>query len=182
MFGLKPRDLVGVLLASAVIGAIAGLLWWWWAPRVVLEVFGEQAFPVEFQPAGYITDSGLAALLCVAGGAITAAIVIVVARSRNASAHHPGVLVWTILSGFAGALMMWWLGSQLGAVDLDAAIAEAGDGGQITSGLQLRMPGIIVLWPLMSSMILAIGSIWTWVFGGLGSSAQVDQTSVGQSL
>jgi len=166
MFGLTRRDMWVSVLATGALGAVLGVAWWWWAPRVVLDVFGDQAFPADFQPGGYMTDEGLAALLCIAGGVIVTIAFIALTRRRGVLATAPGVVAWVTLVGLIGAGAMWFVGTRLGAVDLPAEIAQVGDGGQVVTGLVLRMPGIIVLWPLTSGVLLALGSVIVWIRDG----------------
>jgi len=135
---LSRVDVVGLIAVVAGLGALLGIAWWSWAPRVVLDVFGDATFPAEFQPGGYIADDGIAALACMVGGVLTIAVATLLARHRSGAA-------------------------LLGAVDLDAAIAAAGDGGQVEAPLTLRMPGVLVLWPLASAVVFTLGSWLAWV-------------------
>ena len=161
--GGAARDVLGLVALAAGLGAVLGIAWWGWAPRVVLDVFGTDTFPADFQPGGYIADDGIAAIACMVGGVVTIGIAAGLARHRAGAAMRYGTLGWALLAGVVGALVLWWTGSQLGAVDLDAAIAAAGDGGQVEAPLTLRMPGVLVLWPLASAVVFMLASWLAWV-------------------
>ncbi len=160
---LSRVDVVGLIAVVAGLGALLGIAWWSWAPRVALDVFGDATFPAEFQPGGYIADDGIAALACMVGGVLTMAVATLLARHRSGTALRYATLGWALLAGGVGALVLWWTGSQLGAVDLDAAIAAAGDGGQVEAPLTLRMPGVLVMWPLASAVVFTLASWLAWV-------------------
>lgn len=156
------RDGVGLIAISAGLGAVLGVAWWAWAPRVVLDVFGDATFPAEFQPGGYITDDAIAALACMAGGVLTMGVAAILARRRGGSMLAYPTLGWALIAGAVGAVVLWWTGSQLGAVDLAAAVAAAGDGGQVEAPLVLRMPGVLVLWPLASALVFTLAAWVAW--------------------
>ncbi len=156
-------DVLGLIAVTAGLGAALGLVWWAWAPRVVLDVVGDVTFPAEFQPGGYIADDGIAAVACMVGGVLTIAVAALLARRRTGTALGYATLGWALLAGGVGAIIVWWTGSQLGAVDLDAAITVAGDGGQVEAPLTLRMPGVLVLWPLTSAVVFMLASWLAWI-------------------
>ncbi|GEM_PF-784069 len=174
MLGLSRRDITGVVALSAGLGALGGVVWFLLAPRVILDVYSGQTYPAEYQPSGFIADDVVAALLCAIAGVIVAAIVLVVCHQRRVSAAAPTVVAWALLSGVLGAVVLWWVGGQLGAVDLSAAISLAADGEQVTSGLQLRMTGVLVLWPLATSIVLAGFGFIDW---GMSRSRRARQRS-----
>ena len=57
-------------LSSAALGVLLGLLWVRLAPRVELFVSAGKGYPQGFQPEGYMTADGVAALLCTAAGLV----------------------------------------------------------------------------------------------------------------
>lgn len=160
---LSRTDVLGLCAVVAGLGAALGVAWWVLAPRVVLKVVGTLTYPTEFQPRGYIADDGIAALACIIGGVVTMGVAALLAHRRCRRALAYPTLVWSFLAGVVGAIMLWWVGTRLGATDLEAAIAVAGDGGQVEAPLQLRMPGVLVLWPLASAVVFTIASWVSWI-------------------
>ena len=67
--------------------------------------------------------------------------------------------------GAAGSIALWWTGEQLGAFDFDALVAASAEGDVITAPLRLRMPGVLVLWPLMSVAVVFIAALGDWLRG-----------------
>lgn len=163
MPGLRARDGAALIALAAGLGAVLGVAWWWIAPRVVLDVYGDQAYPAEYQPGGYIADEGWAAIAGILGG--VAMILIAGWASRRRQGHwlDMSVLGWSVLAGLVGAVAIWIVGEGLGSVDVEAAIAAAGDGGSFEAPLRLRMPGVLLLWPLASAVVFTGVSIVAWI-------------------
>ena len=152
------------LVAVLGLGALLGLLWESLAPRVSLVVASDgKAYPEGYQPEGYMTDDGIAALLCVAAGLIVGLAAVWVAR-RIASRDHSLLvaLASVLVLGAAGALALWWTGVAVGAFDFDALLASSPEGTTLTAPLELRMPGVLVLWPLASVLIVFLAAVGDW--------------------
>jgi len=64
--------------------------------------------------------------------------------------------------GAAGALALWWTGVTVGAFDFDALLASSPEGTALTAPLELRMPGVLVLWPLASVLIVFLAAVGDW--------------------
>ena len=155
-------DLLVLVLVALALGAVLGAAWWALAPRVVLDVYGDQTYPAEFQPGGYVADDGIASLMCLLGGVLTLGTAVLLARRRGSGALTLGTLGRAMLAGILAALVLWWVGSRLGAVDLQAEIAAAGDGGQVLAPLTLRMPAVLLLWPLASAVVFSFAALIAW--------------------
>jgi hypothetical protein len=160
------RIVVGIIavLSAVALGAVLGWLWETLAPRVVLEVADDgKAYPEGFQPEGYMGDDGVAALLCCAAGlAIGLAVVLIARRVGNA----PRITMWAlgivIGLGVIGAITMRQVGLSLDDVDLPAQLAAAQPGDLLISPLKLRMPGVLVLWPAMSALVVFVVALNDW--------------------
>lgn len=159
------RGVVGVLALGAGLGALLGALWWALAPRIDLVVYGEQAYPQGFQPREFATSDVIAGGACLAGGIVLATTVIVLARRSRGPAGDLAALGLCLVAAIPGVALLWATGSLLGRVDLPAAIAAAGEGGTVVAPLDLRMPGVLVLWPLASAVIVFVVAIAGWVRG-----------------
>lgn len=163
MPGLKARDGAALVALAGGLGALLGVAWWWIAPRVVLDVYGDLAYPAEYQPGGYIADEGWAAIAGILGGVVMILIAGWASRRRRGQWWDMSVLGWSVLAGLVGAVFVWVVGEGLGSVDVEAAIAAAGDGGSFEAPLRLRMPGVLFLWPLASAVVFAGVSIVAWI-------------------
>lgn len=162
------RAIVSCIVAvvgAAGLGALLGLLWEAWAPRVELVVASDgRAYPSGFQPEGYATDDGIAALLCIAAGLLVG-IVVLWAASRAVPRERALVvsLIVVVILGTIGALTLWWVGQQRGSFDLATAVAGSGEGDVIMAPLRLRMPGVLVLWPAASVLVLFLAALADWL-------------------
>ena len=155
---------VVALVAVVALGAVLGWLWESLAPRVSLFIAADgQPYPEGYQPEGYMTDDGIAALLCIAAGLIIGlAAVWIARRSLPADRALVTALVSVLVLGAVGAIALWWTGERLGSFDFDALVAASSEGDVITAPLQLRMPGVLVLWPLASVVVVFLAALSDW--------------------
>ncbi len=152
--------LVGVL----GLGALLGFVWEALAPRVALVVASDgNPYPEGYQPEGYMTDDGIAALLCLAAGLVVGlAAVWVVRRVAPRDRALLIALAAVLVLGAVGAGALWWTGERLGAFDFDATLAASPEGTTLTAPLTLRMPGVLVLWPLASVVVVFLAALGDW--------------------
>ena len=161
------RRLVASLVAivgAIGLGALLGVVWEALAPRVSLVVASDgRPYPEGYQPEGYMTDDGIAALLCLAAGLVMGIVAVWAAR-RIASRDHALLvaLVSVLVLGAVGVVALWWTGEALGSFDFDAVVAASAEGDVITAPLQLRMPGVLVLWPLAGVLVVFLAAVSDW--------------------
>jgi hypothetical protein len=158
---------VGRVAALAVLGCLGlglalGVAWAVLAPRVPLVVAGGTAVPDEYQPGGYIADDGVYALLAVVAGLLVAAVVQSVARRPLLT------LVTGVIGGLVGATAMWWVGTRLGRVDVATTVASSADGAVFDAPLELRMPGLLLLWPAAAAALATSAALVAWWSGRRG--------------
>lgn len=150
---------------AAALGVLLGFLWVRLAPRVELFVSGGKGYPQGFQPEGYMTADGLAGLLCAGAGVVVGIAVTVVVR-RRVDAEDPRwayvALVLGVLLGVVGAGSLWLTGVLLGTTDYEAQLAAAVDGDTLVAPLRLRIPGVLLLWPIASVSVTFIVALFDW--------------------
>ncbi|MGA0979066.1 MAG: hypothetical protein ACO3UX_03860, partial [Candidatus Nanopelagicales bacterium] len=91
---------VVALIAVVALGAVLGWLWESLAPRVSLFVASDgKPYPEGYQPEGYMTDDGIAALLCLAAGLIIGLAAVWVCR--RAFSPERSLIAALVSCGFA---------------------------------------------------------------------------------
>jgi hypothetical protein len=141
------HDLRAALLTIAVtvlVGAPVGLLWAALAPRVTVEVSGEDVQVLDTYGDAFIAvDAWFLAAVVVAGlvgGALTCWL---------GAEHGPGVVLGLVVGGLAAA----WIASRVGGeVDRVTArqLVESGVQGRREVAVQLRSTSALLGWPLAS--------------------------------
>ena len=169
---------VGIaVVGCAALGALLGLLWVRLAPRVELFVSGGKGYPHGFQPEGYMTADGLAALLCAGAGVVVGIAVTLVVR-RRVDAEDPRwayfALALGVLLGVVGAGSLWLTGVLLGTTDYEAQLAAAVDGDTLVAPLRLRIPGVLLLWPIASVSVTFVVALFDWGRHALRSRSSSD--------
>jgi hypothetical protein len=161
------RRILALLIAVvgvAAWGALLGVIWEALAPRVTLVIAGDgRPYPQGYQPGGYMTADGIAALLCLGAGVIVGLAAVWIARRAVAPAYSiPVALGASLALGVVGAVALMWTGQRLGYIDLDAVVAAGAVGDTITAPLRLRMSGVLVLWPVASALVVFIAALGDW--------------------
>lgn len=149
----KPWSVyVTALVVGVLTGLGLGVVWWRLAPRVEVVVRADGSRPQGFQPEGFIAaDATFALLACAAGVLVTIALL----RMRRDRLIL--VLGAALVASALGTAAMWWLGTRLGFVDLEAV---TGVEDQVMEGpLQVTMPGVFLAWSLASSIVVLVTAV-----------------------
>ena len=155
------RRTSAVITAGLAVGALSGLalgvIWWRLAPRVPLVVRSGDAYPANYQPDGYLAaDVSFAALAIFAGLAVTIGLLVM-------RREHPlSVLVAGLLAGGVGSILMWFVGSRLGSVDITGLIATTMDEAVIEAPLKVSMPALLLVWPITVALVIFAVSFADW--------------------
>lgn len=144
------------VIAGALSGAALGVLWWALAPRVSVVVTPDRVVPEGFQPQEYFSANiAFGALGAIAG--VLIAIGLVSMRRE----HLLASLVAALASSLVGTLAMWWVGSNLGFVDL--ATGDIPDSTVLEGPLEVTLPAMLLMWPLCSSLVISIMALGDWL-------------------
>jgi len=148
------RSSVAIVLAFAVAGGLAGLVWWWLAPRV------------DFR----ITDTGPALIgspseeVLVADDTVLLAILAVVGLLGGTAAwflrRRRGVATVLALAvgGVAAGLVAWQVGELLGAGPTEAQLADVG--GVVTSSLTLGSLAVLAGAPFTALLAYVVAVLY----------------------
>ena len=147
--------LIAGLISAVVIGAALGVVWWKLAPRVSVIVKEGETWPANYQPNEYLgADVAFGALALLAGLGVTIALIYM---RRE---HLLSTLASAILSGFVGSVLMWFVGTRLGGVDIEGLSGT--EEVTVDAPLQLTLPAMIVIWPLTAAVVISIVAAADW--------------------
>jgi hypothetical protein len=140
--GSPARQVVLVLLAYVVVGAIAGAVWEWvWTPPVHI-IRNHQVY--------YASYASLR-LVGAAASALLSVVVCLLTRRREL-VTLASVLVGSVLA----ALVMRLVGGWLGPADPLSIAATAADNTQVPGSLVVTGRTAYLVWPVVSLFVLAL--------------------------
>lgn len=155
------RRATSVIVAGVLVGAIAGValgvVWWRLAPRVPVVVRPDTVYPANYQPDGYI-----AADVAFAGLALVAGILVTVGLARMRREHLLSCLAAALLAGGIGSVLMWFVGTRLGHVDIEGLSATIADKVVVDAPLALSMPALMLVWPLTGAIVITVLAYADW--------------------
>ena len=116
-----------------------------------------------------MSDDGIAAILCLVAGLVVGAVVVLVMRRGAAGGDRDRAMRWATLIvlplGAVGAAALWLVGTRIGGFDLVQVVALADAGDPVRAPLRLRMPGVLVLWPAASALVVFAVAVGDWLAG-----------------
>ncbi|MFF5424223.1 MULTISPECIES: DUF2567 domain-containing protein [unclassified Streptomyces] len=141
---------VVVTIASAVAGALLGLLWLWQAPHVKLISDGKGVYLRDSEGEAAIGADGTFVLLALAFGAAAAVLVFLLRRKGGVP-----LVLGLAAGGVLGSLLAWWLGSSLGpTANVVAHAKQVGPNVTFDAPLELHMAAAAMLaWPLAATVV-----------------------------
>jgi hypothetical protein len=150
------------LAGSALLGLLAGLIWGEVAPRALLqEVSPGTAQFVNVETSAFIVADGWFCLISAAAGLIAGLLgyrFLLAARTgaRTAEGVRGAAAAGLILGGIAGALVMLWLGEQIGLSGYDQHLASSPAGTLFPASLALGAKSALAFWPLVTAVIILV--------------------------
>ncbi|MFD7717800.1 ABC transporter permease [Streptomyces sp. NPDC059814] len=152
----EEKDLRADLRRAAVVGAVVtvagvglGLLWLWLAPRVPLVSDNTAVFLSDSEGEEAIGADGTFALLALAFGAVSAALVFWFHRRGGVA-----LVVGLAVGGVLGSVLAWQLGTRLGPTgDVVAHAREVGKGVIFDAPLELHAKGALLAWSLAAMAV-----------------------------
>jgi len=150
------------LAGSALLGLLAGLIWGEVAPRALLqEVSPGTAQFVNVETSAFIVADGWFCLIGAVAGLITGLLgyrFLLAARTgaRSAEGVRGAAAAGLILGGVAGALVMLWLGEQIGLSSYNHHLASSPAGTLFPASLALGAKSALAFWPLVTAVIILV--------------------------
>jgi hypothetical protein len=148
----EVREAAVITVATALGGALLGVLWWWLAPQVPLVSDSSAVYLKDTEGEQAIGVDGTFTLLALGFGLVTALVVFLVRRRGGI----PLVFALT-LGGILGSLLAWRLGVWLGPTqDVVAHAKEVGKGVTFDAPLELNAKGALLAWSV-SALLVHLG-------------------------
>jgi hypothetical protein len=163
--GSVVRTALLVLLAYAVVGAVAGVIWEWiWTPPGQVIDRHQVLFDSYASLRRVFTGTGLYALVGGLASALLALAVTTLTRGREL-----WVLLFVIVGSAIGAALMWRVGTQLGPTDPASIAAHTSGHTTVPGDLSITGKSPFLVWPMTSLFVLAmIYFAWPGGSGGHG--------------
>jgi hypothetical protein len=150
--GSPVRTALLVLLAYAVLGAVAGVVWEaiWTPPGQVIE--RHQVFFDSYASLRRVfTGTGLYVLVGAVASALLALAVTILARGRELL-----TLLLVLFGSVIAAGVMWKVGTWLGPGDPASIAAHAADHTRASGALSVDGKSPYLIWPMTSLFVLAL--------------------------
>lgn len=141
------------LAGSAVLGAIAGLIWGVVAPRVLFQEYAAGAAQqVHAEDGGYINADVWFCGITAVGGLITG---ILGAKFLVRRDNWLGAL-GVVLGAVGAAYLTMWIGGLIGLSTFNHQLASSSPGTYFNASLGLGAKTSLAFWPLLASAIVAL--------------------------
>jgi DivIVA domain-containing protein len=150
--GSPVRTGLLVLLAYAVVGVVAGVVWEWiWTPPG--EVIAQHQIFYDGYPSlrRVFTGTGIYVLVGAGASAVVALSVCALTRGRELL-----VLVLVLVGSAIGAALMWRVGTHLGPSDPTGLAAHTVARTPVSGNLTVAGKSPYLVWPMTTLLVLAI--------------------------
>jgi hypothetical protein len=140
---------MAILVGSALLGLIAGLVWAEAAPRAVFVVVSHGAADVANpETKAFIAADGWFCVIAAGGGIVTGLLGYLLAVRRYGALPMTGVLGGGVAAAFAAR----WVGQRMGAAAFDARLATSKPGTLLRAPVMLGAHGALAFWPLVAGL------------------------------
>jgi hypothetical protein len=146
-----------VLAGSVVVGLVGGLIWGELAPRAVLqEIDTGTAGVINAETRAFFGADVWFCVIAVVAGLLTGMLGYRFAVVRRDGAARAAVAGALIVGALAGALVMLWLGEQIGLSAYTQHLASSPNGTVFSASLALGAKSALALWPLFTGIVLLV--------------------------
>jgi hypothetical protein len=143
------------LVGSALLGAVAGLIWGAVAPRALFQVVTQgEAQLVNPESNAFILADVWFCGIAAAGGLITGLTGVRLLVRKDGWPAAAGL----VLGAVAAAFVMMWVGGLIGLSTYNHQLATAGANAYFNDSLALSAKSVLSFWPLVTSAIIALTS------------------------
>ena len=141
---------------TAVWGIPAGLVWAALAPRALLQVVSPGAAVVaNAETSAFITADAWFCIIAAVSGVLTGLLGYLLAVRRRGAVAALGL----ILGALAAALIMLWLGRQVGLASFHHRLAASPPGARFNSSLGLGATSAVAFWPMFTALVILVAEV-----------------------
>ncbi len=146
-----------VLVGCVAAGLLGGLIWGEAAPRAVLQEVGAGAAQVtNAETRAFFGADVWFSGIAVVAGLLTGILGYRFAVVPREGAARAAVALALIAGALAGALIMLWLGEQIGLSAYSRHLASSPNGTLFPSSLALGAKSALAFWPLFTAIVILV--------------------------
>ncbi len=148
---------MAALAGSAVLGLLGGLIWGEFAPRAMLQEVGAgTAQVINAETRAFFGADVWFCGIAVVAGLLTGVLGYRFAVAPREGAARAAVAAALILGALAGALVMLWLGEQIGLSAYNQHLASSANGTLFSASLALGSKSALAFWPLFTAIVVLV--------------------------
>ena len=145
------------LAGSALLGLPAGLTGGEVAPRAMLQEIGSgTAQLVNAETTAFIVADAWFCGISVVAGLITGLLGYRFLVAHRAGPVRAAATAGLVIGAVAGALVVLWLGEQIGLSGYDQHLASGPNGTLFSASLHLGAKSALAFWPMFTAIIIAV--------------------------
>jgi hypothetical protein len=145
------------LAGSVVVGLAGGLIWGELAPRATLQEIGSgTAEVINAETRAFFGADVWFCAIAVVAGLLTGVLGYRFALARREGAARAAVAGALIVGALAGALVMLWLGEQIGLSTYNQHLASSPNGTVFSASLALGAKSALAFWPLLTAIVVLV--------------------------
>lgn len=149
--------IVAVLVGSAVLGLLGGVIWGEFAPRAMLQEIGTgTAQVINAETRAYFGADVWFCAITVVAGLLAGLLGYRFAVSPRDGTARAAVAAALIIGALAGELVMLWLGERIGLSAYNHDLASSASGTLFSGSLALGSKSALTFWPLFTAIVLLI--------------------------
>jgi hypothetical protein len=156
----RTRAVAGFALAvagSAVLGLLGGLIWGEAAPRAMLQEIGTgTAELVNAETSAFIGADAWFCGIAVVAGLISGLLGYRFLVARATPGARAVATAGLVLGAVAGALVMLWLGGQIGLSAYNQQLASSPKGTLFPASLSLGAKSALAFWPMFTAIVILV--------------------------
>jgi hypothetical protein len=147
----------GVLVGSALLGLLGGLLWGEFAPRALLQEIGAGTAEVlNAETRAFIGADVWFSGIAVVAGLLTGVLGYRLAVAGRGDGTRAVLTAALLVGAVAGTFVMLWLGERIGLSGYNQQLASSPNGTQFSASLGLGAKSALAFWPMFTAIVVLV--------------------------